>query len=363
MKRIYRWISLPLEICMILALIFGGWKLVEKSIMTAQGSLPSLWLLLFFVVSILFHELIRILGTLACGSLAGRKLVAIQIAKWNMVREKDRFCQRQMLPEQELFPIIMVREDERPILSWILYLLGGSICSLVLCLLSMWLLRSGSVSFDSTAGMLLFGLFFAGIIVWVLHAFPLYRAGQPNEALIFLQILFNKENAADLQDTFRLLRILSEDEGLPDEEPRPRPDDAFTFFYGYYLFHLYEMAVWKGDYEKAGGYLADLYLHRKVYPDTFQETIQEEAISTLALTASEEDLDVTDLFVTDQRRAHMETASSALSSRCLYLWTLHHTELSKERESYYKQSVEQLQDIPFKLAREGWMGILIDGQI
>ncbi len=361
MKRFYRLISLPLEILLILSALIGGWKLIEPHTGAVQYSIQTSLLIVLFIFSILLHCLIQKTGTLAGGLLGGRKLIAFRIGKKNYVREKDKFYSRELLPEQEIISSIMTREKNESVLSWILYLYGNVLCDFLLTLVCWWILIKQNAFSSSGIYVFLLTFYFSGIITTIISLVPLYRADIPNSALILTQMIISSDCRMNAQKTFDILRILSE-ESLSKDLALPDIDDqSFTYFKGYYLYHLYEIAIWYGNIEKADLYLSLLYQHRHDLPEGFKDLIQKEAICFLAVKGTEEDLSAIDLYFSEQRRMRLEGSSGADAKRCLYLWSSHQDDMKDQSEIYYQESIKQLNNVPFRQAREGWMGTIIHG--
>ena len=361
MKRFYRLISLPLEILLILSSLIGGWKLIEPHTGAVQYSIHTSLLIVLFIISILLHCLIQKAGTLAGGLLSGRKLIAYRFGKKNYVREKDKFYSRELLPEQEIISSIMTKEKNESVLSWILYLYGDVLCDFLLTL-GCWSILIKQNTFSSS-GIYVFLLtfYFSGIITTIISLIPLYRADIPNNALLLVQMILSPECRTDAQKTFDILRILSE-ESLPEDFTLPDIDEqSFSSFKGYYLYHLYEIAIWYGNIEKADLYISLLYQHRHDLPEGFQDLIQKEAICFLAVKGTEEDLSAIDLYFDEQRRMRLEGSSGADAKRCLYLWSSHQDDMKDQSEIYYQQSIKQINNVPFRQARERWMGTIIHG--
>ncbi|MBO4888696.1 MAG: hypothetical protein J5589_10365 [Firmicutes bacterium] len=371
MKRFYRLISLPLEIVLVLAAMFVGWKLIEPHLAASQFvnagraggqiSFPSIRLLISFVLSVLLHLLIQLFGSLAGGWLGGRKLAAIRLSRTNYVRENGQFYKRETLVEQELLPVIMVRKEEKSLGSWFFYLYGNVLLDLLITLFCFFLISSHVFHPSAVTGTFVFGFWFSGIITVILSAVPLYRAGIPNNALILFCILVNKNDRTALMNAFRFLYRVSE-RTMPDMADFPEvKEETDSFLTGYDLYHRYEMAVWQEDYEKASGYMTVLFEHRHAYPEEFEDLIGQEVICALILNGTEEDLSVCDLYVSELRKNRLESSMAASSSRCLYYWYDHHEDMDEQVEYYRKQYISRIKNIPFELVRESWMGTIIHG--
>ncbi|MBQ7059624.1 MAG: hypothetical protein IJM83_10060 [Firmicutes bacterium] len=371
MKRFYRLISLPLEIVLVLAAVFAGWKMIEPHLAASQFvnegragsqvSFPSIRLLIMFILSVLIHLLIQLFGSLGGGLLGGRKLTAIRLGRTNYIRENGQFYKRETLVEQELLPIIMVREEEKSFLSWFFYLYGNVLLDILITFICFFLISSHVFYPSTVTGTFLLGFWFSGIITVILSAFPLYRAGIPNNALILFYTLVNQNDRTALTNTFRFLYTVSEGQ-MPDMgDFREVKEETDSFLTGYDLYHRYESAIWQGDFEKARVYMSALFEHRHEYPEEFEDLIGQEVICALALNGSEEDLSVCDLYVSEFRKKRLETSLAASSSRCLYHWSLHHEEMDEQTEYYKKQYIRRIKNIPFELVRESWMGTIIHG--